>query len=384
MRSVAGAVRAEAETVARAVLRACRGPSQERDLLVQSLKAALAALIAWVVARLWVDAALALMAPWVAVVLVQSTVYQSLAHGMRQSVAIALGTVLATAAALSLGHTEGAIALVLPVTLLLSNWPRFGAQGVYGTTAALFTLASGAVSVRDAGVRVALALLGAVIGIAVNAVVLPPVYLRSTREAVQAVLREVEEILGDVTDGLDEPLDYQRALAWYERAQRLSHLVRSARSAIEWSRESRLLHLRHRKRAEVARLAPAYDATLYTLEQVTAHVSDLTRTFLEAVDEDDTSPWPDPGVTGPYAEFLGQVRGALGAYRRVLTGGDASAAREELHRRMRRVERTHDELSSELPRWTSGDPEALAVFGSLLMDARRITARLLADGAAPG
>ncbi|MBC7267555.1 MAG: FUSC family protein, partial [Streptomyces sp.] len=61
-----------------AVRAAWRGPGRERDLAVQSLKAAAAALLAWLVAREWLGDPMALMAPWVAVVLVQATVYSSL------------------------------------------------------------------------------------------------------------------------------------------------------------------------------------------------------------------------------------------------------------------------------------------------------------------
>ncbi|GDY58514.1 hypothetical protein SVIO_091370 [Streptomyces violaceusniger] len=74
-------VRAEARGIVDAVVRAWRGPGRERDLLVQSLKAAGAATLAWAVSGWWLKDPVALMAPWVAVVLVQATVYRSLFKG---------------------------------------------------------------------------------------------------------------------------------------------------------------------------------------------------------------------------------------------------------------------------------------------------------------
>ncbi|MFJ1666307.1 aromatic acid exporter family protein [Streptomyces bottropensis] len=62
----------------------------------------------------WLKAPMAFVAPWVAVVLVESTVYRSIAYGLQQLAALAVGTVAATAAALVLDSTTATMALVLP------------------------------------------------------------------------------------------------------------------------------------------------------------------------------------------------------------------------------------------------------------------------------
>jgi len=82
-------------TVRRAVTE--RGP--ERDTTVQSLKAAAAALLAWAVAGLWWDAPMAMLAPWSAMFLVQSTVYRSLVNAVQQLIVVLVGTLFAAGAA---------------------------------------------------------------------------------------------------------------------------------------------------------------------------------------------------------------------------------------------------------------------------------------------
>ncbi|MGW2835395.1 aromatic acid exporter family protein [Streptomyces sp. NPDC001286] len=62
--------------------------------------------------------------------LVESTVYRSIAHGLQQLAAIAVGTVAATAFALALDSTMLTMALVLPAVLLLAQWQRLGSQGI--------------------------------------------------------------------------------------------------------------------------------------------------------------------------------------------------------------------------------------------------------------
>ncbi|WP_313905052.1 MULTISPECIES: aromatic acid exporter family protein [unclassified Streptomyces] len=187
----------------RAVRRAWREPGRERDLTVQAGKAALAACVAWAVAGWWLQAPMAFVAPWVALVLVESTVYRSLAHGLQQVAAIAVGTVVATGVALVLNNTMVTMVVVLPAVLLLVQWQRLGSQGIYAATGALFVLTSGQVSLATSGARIAEAVFGAVVGITVNALVRPPVYLRDTRAALQDAACEAQEILDAVAEGLD-------------------------------------------------------------------------------------------------------------------------------------------------------------------------------------
>lgn len=165
---------------------------------------------------------MAFVAPWVAVVLVESTVYRSLAHGLQQVAAIAAGTMVATGVALVLNNTMVTMVVVLPAVLLLVQWQRLGSQGIYAATGALFVLTSGQVSLATSGARIAEAVFGAVVGITVNALVRPPVYLRDTRAALQDAACEAQEILDAVAEGLDvgewdshaAGERHERALGW--------------------------------------------------------------------------------------------------------------------------------------------------------------------------
>lgn len=89
------------------------------------------------------------------------------------------------------------------------------------------------------GARIAEAAFGAVVGITVNALIRPKVYLRDTRAALRDAVREAQEILEAVAEGLDGgEWDSHASGERHERALRLGRLVGQARSAIGWSRES--------------------------------------------------------------------------------------------------------------------------------------------------
>lgn len=152
---------------------ACDLRFPDRYQLVQSLKAAAAAALAWALTGWWLAAPMALMAPWAAVALVQGTVYRSVRSAVELLAMMSSGTLLAAGAAAITGNTMAAMLIALPLTVLLGNWLPVGEQGLYAPTTALFVLAYGTYSLPAVGHRLLETVVGAAVGIAVNAIVLP-------------------------------------------------------------------------------------------------------------------------------------------------------------------------------------------------------------------
>ncbi|MET8772572.1 aromatic acid exporter family protein [Streptomyces sp. NPDC004658] len=372
-------VRGEAAGAVRAVRRAWAGPCRERDLAVQAVKAALAAWVAWAVAGWWLRAPVAFVAPWVAVVLVESTVYRSIAHGLQQLAAIAAGTVAATAVGLLLHSTVAAMAVVLPLVMLLGQWRRLGSQGIYAATGALFVLTNGSVTVATSTARLTEALFGAVVGISVNALVRPPLYLRDTRAVLRDATEEAHDILRDVAGGLAESRwDAEEAGAWHERALRLHGLVEHARSTVEWSRESLRANLRGRRGTAAPLPGKGYDDALVVLDYAAVHTAGVTRTVLEAAAEDRAAPRPHPGLAERYAEFLCETARALRLYSHSRFGDECE---DELREAVARLRGTLGDLRRDLARSTTDDPDELATYGALLAQAHRLADQLAASGA---
>jgi hypothetical protein len=378
---MADAVRRDARGAGRAARAALRGPGRERDLLVQSLKAAVAALLAWVVARLWLGDPMALMAPWVAVVLVQATVYSSLVLAARQFTAICVGALVASGAQAVTDDTTGALVLSVPVLMLLSNWPRFGDQGIYAATTAVFAIASGTVSAVAVGHRLGQAALGAVIGVAVNALVLPPIHLRDVRENLSALAREAGDVLHAVAGDLREGAwDAQTAAGWLGASDRLRGRVDALRSARGWSNESLRLTsgaLRALHRVRTTAVPPEDEDERFG--RVTGHVSALTRALAVAADEHRTPAPPDAAVLRCYAELLELIGDACRAEADRLLDGDAppdarldgqtEAVMRELHERLQEGLREH----------AGRGAARTAVLGALVLQAENLWAELDTD-----
>ncbi|MGW3124332.1 aromatic acid exporter family protein [Streptomyces sp. NPDC001107] len=380
MRSSARSVRWRVGVGVRAVRRAGAGPGPERDVVVQAGKAALAAWAAWAVVGWWLQAPMAFVAPWVAVVLVESTVYRSVAHGLQQLASIAVGTTVATLVALLVDNTMVTMALVLPAVLLLGQWQRLGSQGIYAATGALFVLTGGEVTVVSGAARIAEAVFGAVVGVVINALIRPPVYLRDARAALEDAAREAQELLDAVADGLATGgWDGRAAGEWHERALRLGRLVDRAGSAIRWSRESMRGNPRGRHERSPSAPGRAYADALAVLDYVAVHTAGMTRTVREIAGGSAVP--PTARLTRAYADFLRHAADAVRLYgqsRFAPSRRDDCCARR-LREAVGELHRALDEFRRRLPEAVPDDPDALVTYGTLLGQAHRLADQLAQD-----
>ncbi|MET7457139.1 aromatic acid exporter family protein [Streptomyces sp. NPDC005574] len=371
MTRVTDAVRREAQTVGRAALAVGRGPGRERDLVVQSLKAAGAALLAWFVASDLLGDPMALMAPWAALVLVQATVYSSLRQAAQQVTAICAGTLLASGAQALTGETLGALALSVPVLMLLANWRHFGDQGIYMATTAVFTLASGTVGSSAVGHRVGLAALGAVIGIAVNALVLPPVHLRDVRENLAGLARESGDLLHTLAAGLrDDDWDAQRAADWSHASARLEDRLDALRSARRWSREGLRLTSKPLRALARAPLSAPSEEEDERWSRVTGHIRALTRTLAVTADQGRSPAPPGRAQLRAYAGLLELIGDACQAEGRRLLGGPAEGRPDG--RAEDTARETHRRLQEGLREHARQDASRAVVLGTLLLQAENL------------
>ncbi|WP_240799864.1 FUSC family protein [Streptomyces sp. A1277] len=262
-----------------------------RYQLVQSLKAAAAAALAWAVTGWWLAAPMALMAPWAAVALVQGTVYRSLRSAVELLAMMASGTLLAAGAAAVTGDTMAAMLIALPLTVLLGNWAPVGEQGLYAPTTALFVLAYGSYSLPAVGHRLLETAVGAAVGVAVNAIVLPPVHSLRVRTLACALPRDCSLLLHDLSEGIVEEYDEEQAGRWHQAAGELPGALSELRSARGWASESFRFNPGHRLRRSTPSPSDKWDVVW---AQVGNRLLTLTLTLWETASEQRALPRP-PG-----------------------------------------------------------------------------------------
>ncbi len=344
----------------------------ERDTLVQSLKAAGAAIAAWAVSGWWFQAPMALLAPWTAIAMVGSTVYQSVRTGVQQFAIIALGTLWASAAmAFTRDQTMTAMLLTLPLMMLLGNYRRFGNQGIYGATTALFVITGGVSSTSTVGHRLLETLIGAVIGLLVNAFVLPPVHLRSVRDRLVRLARETADVLGAMAEGLGEEDGLEKSEGWHHSAGGLTVSLQNVSEARRWAMEGSRWNPGGRLRRAGPKPPPFSEDMRWG--RICTRVLAITRT-LEAINDDTELAPPSPDFFRLLSNVLGQASSICGVETELLAGPGNDATQHE--HRDAAVREAWSALSSLTDTFHRQEPWASAVGGELLLEARQLLMEL--------
>ncbi|MFF3491785.1 aromatic acid exporter family protein [Streptomyces sp. NPDC002795] len=268
--------------------RAVSVPGPERATAVQALKASAAAIVAWALAGWWWNAPMALLAPWTAVVLVHSTVYRSVYSAVQQFLVVAAGTLIASGAMALTQNVMIGMAIALPITVLIGSYGRFGDQGWYAPSAALFVLTYGSYGLVEIGHRLMETVLGAVVGVLVNALVLPPVHTSDVRRLRTQVPTDCARLLREIADGIEGGYGAADAEEWHGRALRLGATVAELRTARHRADEGRRLNPGRRLR----RGRPAPPSRDIRWERIADHLAEALRSLTEAAH--DTPPFATP------------------------------------------------------------------------------------------
>lgn len=217
-------------------------------LVPVAVKAAVAAALAWLVARPIGGPAdeYAYYAPLGAVVTVSSRLTQSLRWSLEAVLAIALGAILALGARWAPVPAVVAIGLVVGPGTLIGAWRRVGSMAGWVPISALFVLiVGGPHPARYVLAYLGLTALGAAVGVVVNFIA-PPLPLIATRN----VQNSLRDILADQLDGLAEGLQRDQlptSEEWKSGQARLENLSQRAQELVAQTLDSSRMNWRVRR-----------------------------------------------------------------------------------------------------------------------------------------
>ncbi len=299
---------------------------RERTVALQSVKTAIAAMLAWLVADRLLQFNSAFLAPYTAVFMVDATVFRSLREALQQILAVTIGVLLAMAGSSLFGGMVATIGVVVLVGFTIGRHRAFGASGYWvGVTALLMVTYGTAQNPGALLSRVLLILLGAGVGLAVNALLFPPTYIASARQQTQSVLARLRELLEDIADHVREPGDEAADGSWQSQLDRLFEDLGELRRQAGAARESALLNFRPSASRSSAVIADArtVSASLY-------RALPRLREFVESLPEHSDNDEPllavsrTDGITANDREQLARVLDdCIGVVERLR--GDASA-----------------------------------------------------------
>jgi uncharacterized membrane protein YccC len=272
-----------------------------------AIKGAIAAAGAWALAKYAVGQPDPYFAPLAALLGVYPTVARSLRESAQYIAGFLLGAALAIPVGILLGPGLPGIAIIVVAGVLVSGWQRLGDQSPQVTFTALFVLLLGGgqpfhyVTHRMIDVGI-----GVVTGLAVNALVFPPLQLRPAEQAIRQWGEDIARALEELGRAAAEPDAGMRP--WPRHDRQLTTAAQQARAATKHARES--LRWNPRARTEKTVRQPA-GVVLDSLDILTARTRAVARSLPDLQDIERAGQGRESSFGEVYAAVLRELAGPV-------------------------------------------------------------------------
>ncbi|HEY9366726.1 MAG TPA: FUSC family protein [Agromyces sp.] len=256
--------------------------ASKRMPILQVAKASAATIAAWLIAGWLIPGPLPVFAAIAALLVVQPSVNQSFGKAIERSIGVILGVIVATAASLAFGVNSWIILVTIVIAMLVA-WALKMTPGTSNQVAisAMLVLALGSSSPEYAVDRILETLIGAAIGIVVNALIVPPVAVSPARRDLSLLGGELAGSLDRLASALESPqtpADLQRLMV---EARLMRPMRDAADASIATGEES--LTLNPRRSAHRTELIEMR-TLLERLSPIVTQVIGMTRAFFDHYD----------------------------------------------------------------------------------------------------
>jgi uncharacterized membrane protein YgaE (UPF0421/DUF939 family) len=343
-------------------------------------KTTLAAVLAWAAAHWLTMAESAVwMGPATAVIVVQATVYRSLANGARRVGAVTAGVMIAGLVGRLLGLNPISLIIIVPSALLAARWRRIGDHGADIVTTAVLMLSYGASAARDQYLRdyVIQSAVGAAAGVLVNFVIPPPLQVRRPYAQLQSLTSDTTDLLERISAGLREGYGAEDVREWQAGVDDLDGRLSDTAASVQHGAESRRFNARRLKSP-----APAphlYRPLLRAMRLITPSVNSIVRTLDYIADDRERDPDAPALISETfahaYAGLLECTAEAIATQGRNPAVADDSV-RRHVTRSLQEAAAIHDRMTDLVRDGRLSRPRGWAANGSLLTDAERILSTL--------
>jgi hypothetical protein len=343
---------------------------------LRTAKTALAAVIAWVLAQRLLGGS-PLLAPLTALLVTQLTVVETVTGSLQRVGSVVVGVLLAVLLADLLGLQWWSIGLVVFASLAVGQVLRLGEHRMEVPISALLVFAVGG-QPGAAWTRVLETLIGAAVGVVVNVVVAPPVYVQPAGEAIGELAERMARLLGDGGQGLLRGWSGEDAYERLRQARELDDAVGRARQALGRAEDSLRLNPRRRRVGD-----PSDDlrAALSSLEHSAILVRGLFRSLVD-LDTVTGGQGPDPALRAALARLLEETAGAIRAFGELVSANLPGPPANEapLRRALGRAKACRDEVARAMVAGPRDQPGAWQVHGHLLANLDRLLSEIDPEG----
>ncbi|MFC8360881.1 aromatic acid exporter family protein [Streptomyces griseorubiginosus] len=359
---------------------------RRRDpVVVQTLRSAAAATLAYVIALRLSPEAAPLTAPLTALLVVQVTLYSTLTTGVRRVNSVVTGVLVAIAFSLLVGLTWWSLGLLIVASLVVGRLVRV--EEFVPEVAISAMLVLGVTTVGDtAWARVVETLIGAVVGLACNLLLAPPVWVDEAGESIEGLARRVRKLMLRMGEEAAGRPPVELATARLYEARELDHDIVEVDAALRQAEDSLKLNPRV-KEGLLHRVV--LRTGLDTLEICTVVLRVLARTLTDLAKERDPF-GDDPGLldraqdpeplfgpeTGRTVEqLLSEIGDAVVSFAVLVTthvSVSAESAEGRLTAELRQASATRDKLAQLLLEGIQRDSRHWQLHGAVLTEVNRI------------
>jgi|1186.fasta_scaffold30131_2 hypothetical protein len=352
---------------------------------LRTAKTTLAAVLAYVLADVLGTSNQPVLASLTAMLVVQLTMYETLAHGLSRIVSVMAGVLVALGIATFVGLTWWSLGAVVALSLIVGMLLHLGPHLMEAPISAMLVLAVGGVEQAAIG-RVYETLIGAAAGVFVNLAIAPPLYVRPAGEAIADLAERMANMVAGMSAALRTGWSRAAADQWLRAARDLGNEVARADRSLQRAEESARLNPRGFLAWDAQ---PRLSAALTALEHCYISIRGMCRAMFDRAHfvphEEDAYDQPTRDAV---ADTLDAVATAIQGVAKVVTLADRGnriaadvtaggtpaedAARRDVETRLAELHRRRDRLSGLLLVDPRADQGAWQQHGALLAGIDRL------------
>ncbi|MEU9989321.1 aromatic acid exporter family protein [Streptomyces sp. NPDC048045] len=344
---------------------------RREPVVVQTLRSAAAATIAYVVALRLSPEPAPLTAPLTALLVVQVTFYATLTNGIRRVNSVVAGVLVAIAFSLLVGLTWWSLALLIVASLAVGHLVRVDEYVAEVAISAMLVLGVTTVGFT-AWARIVETLIGAVVGMACNLLLPPPVWVDQAGESIEGLARRVRQLMLRMGEEAAGRFPWQRAAERLHEARRLDHDIVRVDAALRQAEDS----LRLNPRVKEGLLNRVVLRTgLDTLEICTVVLRVLARTFTDLAKARGPEPLFPPPAGAVMEQLLSEIADAVVSFAVLVTTHlreNAESAEARLTAELSTAAGTRDRLAELLREEVRDDWANWQLMGAALTEVNRI------------
>ncbi|WP_369393886.1 aromatic acid exporter family protein [Streptomyces sp. CG1] len=348
---------------------------RREPVVVQTLRSATAATIAYVVALRLSPEPAPLTAPLTALLVVQVTFYATLTNGIRRVNSVVAGVLVAIAFSGLVGLTWWSLALLIVAALAVGHLVRVDEYVAEVAISAMLVLGVTTVGFT-AWARIVETLIGAVVGTACNLLLPPPVWVDEAGRSIGDLARRVRQLMLRMGEEAAGRTPWERAAERLHEARLLDQHIAHVDASLRQAEDS----LRLNPRVKEGLLHRVVLRTgLDTLEICTVVLRVLARSFTDLAKARGAEDLFPPRVGATVAQLLSEIGDAVVSFAVLVTthlSENAESAEARLSAELHTVAGTRDRLAELLREEVAKDWANWQLLGAVLTETTRIVDEL--------